>query len=625
MATEQATSNTVDRPIDRRRRSWLIALACAALAALFFTSAWQRIWGADYWWQLETGRFVAEKGIPRVDPYCYSTPSRPWVELRWLYCLLMQQVIVRFGLTTMIAVKTAVLGGAFGLILQCVRTRRVSPVVMVVLMFAILAAGRRFFLRPEIVSMAMFSAYLWLLVRHRERPSRWTWVIPALQIIWVNSHTVFILGPVVVAMAAGTDALAMMRRTHMASEEVVTRSRRLRLLIVLLLFTSLACLANPYGWDGVAFPFQLFRQIRGTAFKEYIAEFGGIYNSPHSFVSVWCFDVLLTGCIVSSLLNRRRLDGFLTLVGAVTAYLTILAVRNLPLFAMASVPLISFNVERIAEQWTLVTARVRRVLSTAALLIVIGMSSWYTWQFATDRAFLGIVSSVQFGTGFAYPEYPVEAERFVREQHLPTPLFNTMSEGSYLLAHGHKVFIDPRLEVYGETAFARYIDILQSADSFHRAAEEYGFKTLFVANHNRIINHVVRLPNWKLVYFDECVAVFVRADALGEVRPIQTTDDFARVLSGVRERLRPPAPGGSLGLFDTATNSIPFLFLSDFLRVMRQPGLALSLIEDAIAAYPETTNARQSLEDVKRILASQSGTPTPSPTENTPQRSQRGG
>ncbi|MBI5762611.1 MAG: hypothetical protein HZA51_03710 [Planctomycetes bacterium] len=592
------------RPSGRQRA--LTVVAIGSLAVLFFTCAWQRVWGTDFWWQFATGRHIAEHGIPRLDPFSYSSETpRPWIELRWLYCLALYEGILHWGLTAVLAIKAAVLAGAFALVVHCIRPQRWSALMVAPIFFAILTARGRLFLRPEVISIVLFAVYLRLLVGYRDGGGRWIWAIPFLQLLWVNSHTVFIMGPVIVALAALSDAIALIRRNRMAADDFQRRLARLRELIVLTMFTGIACMANPYGWEGVLFPFQLFRQISGTAFKEFISEFGGVYNSPHSFMSVWAFDALLGMSVVSLLANLRRLDGFLTLLTMAMAYLSILAVRNLPFFAMVSVPFIAWNIHESAlAQAPRVQSLLKR-MTPPVCLVVIAASCWYSRQLATDRQFLGIISSVQCGAGYAFPEYPIEAERFLREANVPKPIFNTLAEGSFLLAQGHKVFIDPRLEVYGETFFSRQIDMLQNRDSLERGVAEFGVRTIFVGIHSRIINHVATSPNWKLVFFDECAAVFVRSDSLGSLRPVASTADYARVIAGIRERLKSPTPLARLGFFERATNSIPYMFLADFLRVMGQPGLALPFIEDALAAYPETINAARSRDDVLRILQRQ--------------------
>ena len=61
------------------------------LPLLFFgcllALAVHRLFGYDLWWQLATGAWIMENGLPSTDPFSYAFPDRPWIEPRWLYCV----------------------------------------------------------------------------------------------------------------------------------------------------------------------------------------------------------------------------------------------------------------------------------------------------------------------------------------------------------------------------------------------------------------------------------------------------------------------------------------------------------------------------------------------------------
>ena len=65
-----------------RLAAWLALLAFAAALSL------QKIRTYDYWMHLRTGALIAESGqVPRVDPYSYTLPGEPWVDVYWLFQL----------------------------------------------------------------------------------------------------------------------------------------------------------------------------------------------------------------------------------------------------------------------------------------------------------------------------------------------------------------------------------------------------------------------------------------------------------------------------------------------------------------------------------------------------------
>ena len=86
----------------------LTALSAVALGAAFLlltAAAFRKIWGADFWWQYATGRLVAEQGIPHQDVFSYTMSGQPWIELRWLYCLVLYHLKEMLGAGGVIVAK----------------------------------------------------------------------------------------------------------------------------------------------------------------------------------------------------------------------------------------------------------------------------------------------------------------------------------------------------------------------------------------------------------------------------------------------------------------------------------------------------------------------------------------
>lgn len=55
-------------------------------------------------------------GIPRTDPFSYAFPDRPWIEMRWLFTVLVYGLFRVGGVNLLILGKGVVLLGAFGLL-----------------------------------------------------------------------------------------------------------------------------------------------------------------------------------------------------------------------------------------------------------------------------------------------------------------------------------------------------------------------------------------------------------------------------------------------------------------------------------------------------------------------------
>ena len=104
----------------------------------------------------------------------------------------------------------------------------------------------RMYVRPETLSLLYLSIFLAYSAAGTAIP--WlAWVLPLVQLAWVNSHGLFVLGPIVLAFAF-FDAVLHRGAFHRA------RGRWWQIVVPACVATGLACLVNPYGIHGAIYP-----------------------------------------------------------------------------------------------------------------------------------------------------------------------------------------------------------------------------------------------------------------------------------------------------------------------------------------------------------------------------------
>ena len=64
---------------------------------------------------------------------------------------------------------------------------------------ALVVMSARFAPRPELLSLLAMAGYLAILTRADARPA-WLWLLPAVQVVWVNAHALFVLGPIILGL-----------------------------------------------------------------------------------------------------------------------------------------------------------------------------------------------------------------------------------------------------------------------------------------------------------------------------------------------------------------------------------------------------------------------------------------
>lgn len=570
----------------RRAGTWsldrgLAGAATGAVLALSVAACVRKVWAADFWWQHAGGRWIAEHGWPTLDVFSYTARDRPWMELRWLFCVAQYRIEAWAGTGGLIALKWMAVVAAFALVSLPVSRGRARLTVAAVLTVALLASSQRFFVRPELVSYLFIGVFVWVLARYRDAGGRRSLLaLPLLQVLWVNSHPLFIFGPLLIGLMLTVTLAGPLfgRRTEVAGPG------RARDLAVVLVAAALACLINPYGLQGALHPFLLFSEMRASVFSETISELRSPFTFGSTYSAVFWYKVLIGLCAASAVINLRRLDPFWTIFCVSQFYLSTLSIRNLPFFCLAAVPFVVSNLDRSAllDAWRqrAVVPAVRRGVAT----LVIGVCVFYAWRMATDRMSVRQNDSNQFGVGFAAHRFPEKSADFILRQGTGGHVYATLLESAYLLSRGVAVFADPRLEVYGEALFSRYLAAQSGASAWREAVEQYDIRTALVDLRSGLCRFLLHAPDWRLAYFDSVAAVFVRADQ--PVNAIETPEDFAVALRALRDELPHPRPYAAAGLFERVTIPRPYLALADFLIAAGRTQEAGVWLEDARAAGP---------------------------------------
>ncbi len=281
-------TTSLDQRASAERRptsSWITAdfLADRALLLLMVAAAFllgcQQLFDADFWWHLKSGQWILEKReVPTVDPFTFASADRPWIDLSWLFQVTLAAAFAAAGVPGAIVMTAAVCAAAIVVVL-ILRDRR-SPFWLITVCWipALALMSARFVPRPEIFSVLWLALYLTILLKADVSPAL-AWLLPLIQVFWVNTHGLFVLGPIVL-FAYLADRFARSARAPSEPGDLRPPASKLRWAHLggASVVVCVACLVNPYGLRGALFPLELFPKITawGGVYKSYIAEFGDL-------------------------------------------------------------------------------------------------------------------------------------------------------------------------------------------------------------------------------------------------------------------------------------------------------------------------------------------------------------
>ena len=188
---EAAAEGAGPRPWLTLPRLWLVVV----LGAIGVMELAQVSNAVDLAYHLKVGELiVAERAVPRTDVLAWTTAGRPWLDQNWGAQVAMYG-IWRLGGFPLLTVASALCTvGAWALVAAACRRRTASlRLIAGAVLAGYLAAAAGFSARPQMFSLLLFAAELYLLEVARTRP-RAALAIPLLMVLWANLHGAFVVG-----------------------------------------------------------------------------------------------------------------------------------------------------------------------------------------------------------------------------------------------------------------------------------------------------------------------------------------------------------------------------------------------------------------------------------------------
>jgi hypothetical protein len=478
------------------------ALAALLLLLLVAALAWRSVVDLDFGIHIASGRWILQNGrVPDLDPFTYTISDHAYLAYHWLYQVSTYALYRSAGVPGVCAARLAIALAAALLIADVLRVRRISALAgAAVGLAAILAAESRLRDRPELVSYLLAAATLWVVERRRQHRRAPLWLLPAIQLAWVNTH-VHAFGWGILGVYAADEAL---------------RARSLRTpLVGWCGVSALALLVNPYHVGAALHPLLLATRMSGeNVFSQEIFELG----SPLALARLPAFRSMLAPALAAhvallaigalAVVDGARMRRFTDVaLVAVFGALSLLAVRNVALFAVVAAPSLAAALD------ARLSGTRRRRLAGAALAAILGFTALTTARVALSGFYSARGRPERFGAELCRRCLSVDAVEWLADRNLVGPGFNNLNIGATLLWRdpAHKVFIDGRNEVTGEEFFRRYLEVSRP-DRWDEESRRYGFEyaVLAYAHDQPLAGHLLRDAAWKLVYLDGAAVVFVR-------------------------------------------------------------------------------------------------------------------
>jgi len=448
------------------------------------------LWDPDFWWHVNTGRYILEHGGLPDKPVFNFTPAgdntiRINTLLRgyWLGQVILYKAWERAGISGVIIFRAALLG--ITLLLLYLFSRKAKPEIH--LSNLILAGTILFYFtgeRPQTIVFPLAILIFMLIRAYIERRSVLVFLLPLSTFLWANIHGSILYGQVILLIYAVS---------LLFSNEGLDKKNR-AVLISLLLLSILVGFLTPVSFERlVSFIRSQQSVIIKTSIEFYspltiMKEFGIYYPS------YW---VLVTSTILLSFMNYRSIPPSVHLTVIPSLLLSLTGARYMVFFALSTSTLFRTIKDRAGKFIPLV-------------LLLISLISAIP-QFSNLAPFNNTIKK----------DYPIEVVKKIGKLGSKR-VFTHLEWGGFVafFVPESEVFIDGRQ--FSENTLIEYNMVISGVESGYQKEwkgilDKYRVDTVLLPYYDPVTRRPIPLvqrlssdPNWAVTYRDDRSILFHR-------------------------------------------------------------------------------------------------------------------
>jgi hypothetical protein len=492
----RALRAAAERLDSQRLLVWLLPIGLLSLATLPAIDS-------DLFWHLANGRWILQHGLPTHDVYSFSATDHLWVVHEWLADVLAYGLYGLGGYPALSLAAALVVAAGFGFVFALLRQGGASPTSAAALtLVSALAASTTWGARPQILNFLLLAVLAWYLFRLRAGGAHLV-VLPALFLLWANLHSAYLAGLGFAVLFAIGESIQRWRETRLSP---LPTGRLVGLWWSLLIAGALS-LVNPGTFRTLLFPLgTLSSRLIEQNIQEWASpDFHSLAGLMLALLIIVLFAGLLTGKVRADLTEALLAPAFLVLA--------LISSRHVPLFVVAGAPLLgrcAGALERTLGRArpssrpavgppSLARAGAHALVLVAAGTLMIGARLLPNAMPDRQQAELAATQ-------------PVAAATFLQGEP-PRDIFNQYGFGGYLVwtlqPHGDRVFIDGRVEVYGDRIFSDYLAVNSLAPNWREILDRYQVGTVLMPPGHPLVG-LLEASGWRVAYRDRVAAVLVR-------------------------------------------------------------------------------------------------------------------
>jgi hypothetical protein len=464
---------------------------------------------ADLGRHLKNGELVFQNPkLLTTNFYSYTYPDYSFINHHWLGGVIfyfISKIAGFFGLSLFFIALSFI---TFLLFFRIAYKEAGLKIAIPVALLIIPLLGERVEIRPEVFSYFFSALFFWILwkYKNREFSFRWLFILPLIEIIWINTHIYFFMGPLLIGLFCLEEII---RHLKEIKPKILDFLAYQKALIITLALSIAATLLNPFGIKGMLTPLKIFENYGYPIVENQSVRFlenYGIVN-PNFLLFKITFLILFLSLVLVVFANRRRFSLVYSFLGIFLGVMASLALRNFTLFGFFALPTIACSLRTGLAKIKLSAqnAKITAILAVLAIFLFTAISYGNVFQ---NKPHLGLAPRVNASADF------------FKQQKISGPIFNNYDIGGYLIYNlypENKVFVDNRPEAYPANFFQEtYIPMQENEDTWKRVSEQYNFNAIFFSISDitpwgqQFLTSRLDDPDWIPVFADNYAIIFLK-------------------------------------------------------------------------------------------------------------------
>lgn len=454
---------------------------------------------------LITGEIILKThSIPKINLFSYTYPNFPFINHHWLtevfYALLFQAA----GFNGLLILNTILVILSFGLIIAPVYKKAHPFAILFCSLLFIPILFERTDVRPEFFSFLFLSLFIVILYKFREKSTRLIFLLPLIELLWVNTHIYFPIGLAVLGLflidAVTPAILNLYQDPDSQKTPRPVQKKHIFTLFFILISSALLTLVNPNGLKGALYPLSVFQNYGYSIQENQNIFFLWNYSHNQAILFLGASIILLFSFLTLTIKKTYFVDWLISIFFTILA---ISAIRNFPLFVFAAFIPFARSLSNLK------LFSLHKNIKYAFLVFLLGLFLFEAQQAIAKK-----------GLGLGIERGAEEGVDYFLKNNLKGPIFNNFDIGSYLIYRLYpkeKVFIDGRPEAYPSSFIQReYVAMQEDPNKFEIEDQKYKFNTIFFSHTDqtpwgeKFIKQITENKKWNLVYLDDSSAIWTK-------------------------------------------------------------------------------------------------------------------